>query len=88
MSIDEYIKNTVENLDFDNFLEKQNGNIYLRKKEIDILKKYNISYENCNNLLEIIYEIEEYLSDGYESDELEWLSRELSERNYYQNTNK
>ncbi len=88
MNIDEYIKNTVENLDFDNFLEKQNGNIYLRKKEIDILKKYNISYENCNNLLEIIYEIEEYLSDGYESDELEWLSRELSERNYYQNTNK
>ena len=88
MNIDEYIKNTVENLNFDNFLEKQNGNIYLRKKEIDILKKYNISYENCNNLLEIIYEIEEYLSDGYESDELEWLSRELSERNYYQNTNK
>ena len=88
MNKDEYIKNTVENLDFDNFLEKQNGNIYLRKKEIDILKKYNISYENCNNLLEIIYEIEEYLSDGYESDELEWLSRELSERNYYQNTNK
>lgn len=88
MNINEYIKNTVENLDFDNFLEKQNGNIYLRKKEIDILKKYNISYENCNNLLEIIYEIEEYLSDGYESDELEWLSRELSERNYYQNTNK
>ena len=48
MNIDEYIKNTVENLDFDNFLEKQNGNIYLRKKEIDILKKYNISYENSN----------------------------------------
>ena len=88
MNIDEYIKNAVENLDFDNFLERQKDNIYLRKNEIDILKKYNISYELCSNLSEIIYKIEEYLSDGYENDELEWLSRELSERNYYQNTNK
>lgn len=88
MNIDDYIKNVADNLEFDNFLTKQKNNIVLRNNEIEILKRYNIDYEKYSSLSQIIYEIEEYLNDGFESDELEWLSKELSERNYYENTNK
>ena len=88
MNIDDYIKKVSEEIEFDNFLKKQKNNILLRSNEIDILKRYNIDYESCSNLSQIIYKIEEYLNDIDESDELEWLSYELSERNYYQNTNK
>ena len=87
MNIDDKIKEIVEESKYDDFLKKINNNIYLRDSEIKILEKYNFDPKKYTNLSELIYDLEEYLN-SYENDELEWISKELSERNYYQNTNK
>ena len=84
--IDKMINQTIE----DNKLNKIN-NIYLSNKQIDILNKYNIDYKNVVDVSELIFKIETYIEDNYEYEQLsdlENLSIELSEFNYYYNTNK
>lgn len=81
------IEEEKEVFDNDNFLRRISQNIYLRNSEIEILEKYNINYLNYKDLSSIIYQIEQKLYNEY-NPELEILSYELSERNYYQNTNK
>ena len=70
------------------FLKERTNGFLLSDEQIEILKIYNIDYNNYSNISELIYLIESYLNDGNQDDDLEWLSRELSERNYYQNTEK
>lgn len=87
MDINDKVKRATEDINFNNFMKKTYNGLMLRDNEIDILERNNIQYERVNNLSELIYEIEDVLN--YESnDELEWLSNELAERNYYENTNK
>lgn len=74
----------------DNKLNKVN-NIYLSNKQIDVLDKYNINYKNVVDISELIFKIEMYIEDNYTHEQLsdlENLSLELSEFNYYYNTNK
>lgn len=73
----------------ENSFYKKYNNIFLTQHQINILKKYNINIDNYTNIKELIYDIEEYLngSDMFLED-LEWVSQELSEYNYYNNTNK
>ena len=73
----------------DNKLKKIN-NIYLSNRQIDILNMYNIDYKNVTDIKQLIFKIEDYLYENnyIETDELENLSLELSEFNYYYNTNK
>lgn len=68
-------------------LKIRDNGLLLSDEQIEILKRYDIDYLKFSNLEALIYEIESYLNDE-ELDDLEWLSRELAERNYYQNTNK
>lgn len=71
------------------FMKRRDNGLLLTDEQINILDKYNINYNQYNSLSSLIYEIEEYLNDDEcESDDLEWVSKELSEINYYQNTNK
>ena len=70
------------------FLKNHNG-IFISDEQLNILKKYNIDINNYKNISELIYEIEKYLNDSYETlEDLEWVSESLSEFNYYNNTNK
>lgn len=69
-----------------NFIHKVNS-CYLTPNEVEILKKYNIDYTSCRDNKELLYKIEQYLQVN-DSNELEWLSMNLDERNYYFNTNK
>ena len=69
-----------------NFIHKVND-CYLTLNEIEILKKYNINYNSCRDNRELLYLIEQALQVN-ESNELEWLSNSLAERNYYIYTNK
>lgn len=69
-----------------NFIHKVND-CYLTLNEIEILKKYNINYSSCRDNKELLYLIEQFLQVN-ESNELEWLSNSLDERNYYIYTNK
>lgn len=84
--IDNFINETIKN----NTLNKVN-NIYLSNKQIDVLEKYKIDYKNVVDISELIYKIETFIEENYYGDELfdlENLSLELSEFNYYYNTNK
>lgn len=81
------IEDLTKNINIDMHKKRENG-LYLKDEQIQILKKYNINYLKHNNILSLIYEIEELLNEGIIYDDLENLSIELSEYNYYHNTNK
>lgn len=69
---------------------RKNG-LLLSDDQIEILKRHNINYENYNNLSSLIFKIEEYIEEvGNYMDitDIDELSKQLSEQNYYQNTNK
>lgn len=71
------------------FLKNYNG-ILLSDNHINILNKYNIDFKKYNSVNQLLYEIEDVLNDSYGMDieDLEWVSMDISERNYYQNTQK
>ena len=71
----------------ENNFHKKYGNLILTNYQVQILNKYNINYEDFNNLNELIYYIEDYLKNN-DNEELDSISYELSEFNYYHNTNK
>lgn len=83
------IDDIVSNIDFNsNSFQNVNG-MMLTNHEIEVLDRYKIPYKKCNNLKEIIFEIEEILDDMDIVDEdLDYISSTISERDYYQNTNK
>lgn len=86
----EEIDQIVENTFNENKLNKV-GNIYLSNKQINILDRYEIDYKNVVDMSELIFKVEQYIEDNDmydEMDDLENLSLELSEFNYYYNTNK
>ena len=89
MEID--LEKLVSEIDFDSgkFVTCKNG-LMLTNLEIDVLKRYGVQYENCSTLKEIIYLVEDILNEDDFSDleELEYVSSTISERDYYQNTNK
>lgn len=70
------------------FLKLRNNGILLSDEEIKILKKYNIDYSMCKNTGELLFQIEEYLNDSDELEDLENLSNRLSEYRYYNEINK
>ena len=84
------IENIINKTITDNKLNKIN-NIYLSNKQIYILEKYKIDYKNIRDIKQLIFFIEEYINEKYfeeDLEDLENLSLELSEFNYYYNTNK
>ena len=86
LEIEEYVDTIIN----DNKLKKVN-NIYLSKRQIDILDKYKIEYKNITNIKELIFNVENYINENFQYEELsdlESLSQELSEFNYYYNTRK
>lgn len=83
------INDILNNIDFDNNkLIKINNNLYLTNNQIDILKRFNIDYETSNSLRDLMIKIEDILDYEEDIPELEDLLDKLSERNYYEFTNK
>ncbi len=82
------IDKLTKEIDFNaNALKKVNDNLYLTNYQIDVLKRNEINPENYNSLKDIIYIAEEAYEDTLD-EELDLVLNELSERNYYENTNK
>ena len=78
----------INEMDFvGNSLNNVNG-LLLTNKEIEILDRYNIDYKKCISLKEVIYLIENTLDEEEDTEDLELISHSISERDYYQNTNK
>ena len=73
--------------DFDKYMHKKIGGLYLSDAEMEILKIFDIDYKKYNDIKSLIYEIEEVLEEN-ESEELEWVLNELAEFNYYNNIKK
>jgi hypothetical protein len=87
LDIDKLLENT--NLE-DNMLKDYGNNILLTDKYIEVLNRYDIDYKKFTSMGMLIYEIEECLNSSYgsDTDDLEWVATEISERNYYRNINK
>lgn len=82
------INKLANELDFtSNALKKVNDKLYLTNYQIDVLKRNEINPENYHSLKEIIYLAEEAYEETLD-EELEIILDQLSERNYYENTNK
>lgn len=84
MNYDNLINETIEK----NKLIQIKENIYLTQYQIDILKKYQIPYESCNSINEIIFFVEELLETGDYLEDLETVSESLGEFDYYNNYKK
>lgn len=84
------IDKLVGEIDFNSFkLVQVSKDVLLTNREIEILNQYNINFQNCKNLKEIIFLIENILDDMDIVDEdLDLISQSIAERDYYQNTNK
>lgn len=86
--MNEEIKKILNEIDFNNNkLQKINDNLYLTNNQIEILKRYNIDYEISTSLRDLMIKIENVL-DYEDIEELDNLLTTLTERNYYENTNK
>lgn len=81
----------IEKINENNSLKKRTNGLILSDNQIAILNKHGIKYENFNNLSSLIFSIEEYIMEveSYiDIKDIEEISIQLSEQNYYQNTNK
>ncbi|MDD4406504.1 MAG: hypothetical protein PHF30_00485 [Bacilli bacterium] len=82
------IEDLINNLDFKtNKLKKINDYLNLTSYQISVLDKMKIEYKNIVTLNELIYLINEAYEETLD-EELEIILDEISERNYYENTNK
>lgn len=72
----------------EDFLKKRSNGLLLKDSWIEVLNKYGIDYSKHASLNGLLFEIEEILN--YESDleDLEEVSNEIAEMNYYNYTNK
>ncbi len=69
------------------FIKYNQNNIILTGEQIDILNEYEIDYTQCKSMNELINLIERNIDDDNYED-LDYLSMQLAEVNYYHNTNK
>ncbi len=83
------IDKLVGEIDFEaNKFNNING-LMLTNREVEVLDRYNINYKNCFSLKEIIFQIEDLIQDmDIVEEDLDYISVTISERDYYQNTNK
>lgn len=73
---------------FDNWLLKRRENgLLLSDYQVSILEKFGISYNNFNNIKDLLFEIENILDDDFD-EELDLVSAQLSEFIYYNDTKK
>ena len=82
----------INSIDFSSNKLIGKDNYLLTKREIEILTRNEINYKNFSSYKSLMFEIQEILDEGYvdslDETELEWVLNEISERDYYTNTNK
>lgn len=88
MNIDK--EKELNEIDFEsNKFVKVKSGLMLTNREVEVLKMYHIDYDNCRSLKEVLYKIEDIISDmDIVDEELDYISSTIAERDYYQNTNK
>lgn len=85
MNFDTILNDTINK----NKLVQVNDKLYLTNYQIEVLEKYQIPYQNCNSINEIIFYIEDILNDdSNDYEDLENISVNMAEMDYYQNYKK
>ncbi len=85
------IEKLINTLDLEkNKLHQTKNHLALTGYEIEVLKKYQISYDRYKNEKEILQAIEKVIPEvePEEQEELDQISMSIAERDYYKNTNK
>ena len=83
-----------ENINIDDLISQEHMHkevkkgIFLSDYQISVLNQYGIDVNKCSSINDLIYQIDEILDDEEDSEDLESVSKEISEFNYYANTNK
>lgn len=78
----------IDDLQSQKYMHKEiKKGMFLSEYQIEILLKYGINPEECGSINELIYMIDEVLEED-EAEDLDAISREIIEFNYYSNTNK
>ena len=85
LDIEKLVKDVYEDK---SFIKNRGNGIYLSDNDIEVLKRYDIDYSKYSSLNNLIFDIEEILNYDVDIDDLDEVSRKLSELNYYNNTNK
>lgn len=65
---------------------RENG-IYLSDEQIEILNRYDINYQTCSSVMQLIYLIDDIMEEEI-IEELDKIATFLEEHKYYHNTNK
>ncbi len=82
-----------QNVNIDDLFDKKymhkklNNGIFLSDYQIEVLNRYDIDVNTIGSISELIYLIDEVLESEDDS-ELDSISKEIIEFNYYTNTNK
>lgn len=80
------IESLVNDIDFEkNSISYVNNEIILTKREVEILESLDINYKAYTSMSSLINALDEYVDDD---PELEEILKDMSDRNYYVNTNK
>ena len=87
MNIEEINNEVIDSIN-KNFYKKRNNDIVLKDNQIEVLLRYDIDINNIGSMSELIYIIEDVLEECDYPDDLDYVANELSEYNYYNNTNK
>lgn len=86
------IENLVNSIDTTSNSLKKVGTFWLTNREIEILDRNFIDYHTCSSLKDLMFMIQNVLDDESldpdDGDELDYVLESISERDYYQNTNK
>ncbi len=68
--------------------KKINKDIFLSDYQIEVLNRYDIDPYKCASIKDLLFQIDEILESDDSLEDLDNISREISEFNYYANTNK
>lgn len=67
---------------------KNYNGIYLNDNQRDILTRHGFDYNKYNSVNSLLFDIEEYLNEEVDCDDLELVSSEIAEFAYYHDTKK
>ncbi len=86
------IEDLMKHIDLSSSQMNKIGSFYLTNREIEILDRNFIDYRSCNSLKDLMIRIQDVLEDESidpdDGDDLDYVLEMISERDYYQNTNK
>ncbi len=85
--MEEYDIKKIQEEQKNSFYKRTKKGLMLNQEQRDILKKYDFDYEKYSSLESLLFDIETVLLEE-EYDDLEEVSKTLSEIYYYYNVNK